>query len=197
MADSEYQKRQDGDSTVFEVTPATAPKAMYPIVWGAILILLLGILLPLNTDHPSLFKSWAIAADIAGAVAIYLGWNVDGRPSAHQSRTTFRVTSSAIETNGQTFAKNDIHRIVINNGITKNVLRASHQASLGGMVSGMSNADGKLVTARGLQLAPIAHSLELETGGKAYVLAGGMNQTTAFGLLTDVNKIIGFESGSV
>jgi hypothetical protein len=37
----------------------------------------------------------------------------------------------------------------------------------------------------------VANALEVETGGRAYVLAGGMDQTTAFGLLSDVTKVLG------
>jgi hypothetical protein len=33
--------------------------------------------------------------------------------------------------------------------------------------------------------------VDLETGGKAYTLAGGMDSTTAYGLMTDVGKVIG------
>jgi hypothetical protein len=39
-----------------------------------------------------------------------------------------------------------------------------------------------------------AHGLEVETGGRGYVLAGGMDKTTAFGLLSDVSRVLGFNA---
>jgi hypothetical protein len=42
------------------------------------------------------------------------------------------------------------------------------------------------------RLATIANALTVESGGKSKILAGGMDKTTAFGLMTDVSKILGF-----
>jgi len=44
------------------------------------------------------------------------------------------------------------------------------------------------------RLSTVANSLDLETGGKAYMLAGGMNETTAYGLMTDVGRVIGLRA---
>lgn len=159
MADSEYQKRQDGDNTVFEVTPATVPKYTDGIVGGAICTLVFYFI-----------SFWLVPI---GAALVYFSWVGDMRPKAHKSKATFRVSASAIETNGRAFNKNEIHRLIVNNGITK-------------------AAAGKIVTGRGHVLATVAHSLELESGGKAYILAGGMNETTAYGLMKDVSRIIEF-----
>jgi len=41
----------------------------------------------------------------------------------------------------------------------------------------------------------ICYSLDVEAGGKAYVLAGGMDETTAYGLMRDVSKVLGFSEG--
>lgn len=39
-----------------------------------------------------------------------------------------------------------------------------------------------------------ANGLEVEAGGRAHVLAGGMDETTAFGLLTDVSRVLQFKT---
>jgi hypothetical protein len=101
------------------------------------------------------------------------------------------VSSSGIETTGKTFGKNDIQRLVVNNGITKNDPRASHQAGIGATPTFISSKDLRLIAPRRLKLVAIAYSLEMETGGEAYILAGRMNQTTAFDLLMDVRRIVG------
>jgi hypothetical protein len=40
------------------------------------------------------------------------------------------------------------------------------------------------------QVAATCYSLELETGGKAYLLAGGMDETTAKGLKHDIVRAL-------
>ena len=42
------------------------------------------------------------------------------------------------------------------------------------------------------KLSTVANSLNVETGGKSTMLAGGMDETTAYGLLTDVSKVLGW-----
>jgi hypothetical protein len=45
-----------------------------------------------------------------------------------------------------------------------------------------------------MQVSLTANALEVETGGRGYVLAGGMDETTAFGLMSDVSRVIGFRA---
>jgi hypothetical protein len=44
------------------------------------------------------------------------------------------------------------------------------------------------------RVSRIANGLTLEAGGKSTLLAGGMDDTTAYGLLTDVSKVVGFKT---
>jgi len=173
---SEYQKRQDGNSTVFEVTPAAAPKFLWMLILGGISGLLGLVTLPCGL---------AFLALAAGA--IWFGWSYDARPKAHKQPSSFRVTAETIEANGQTFKKDDIHRLIIKNGMSNEVVTGPNVLV---PVSG-SMAQGMMQRA---EVASMANGLELETGGRAYLLAGGMDATTAFGLLTDVSKVIGFKT---
>jgi len=45
-----------------------------------------------------------------------------------------------------------------------------------------------------MQVSLTCNGLEVEAGGKGTVLAGGMDETTAFGLLTDVSRVLGFNT---
>lgn len=195
MAGSEYEKRQDGESVVFTVTPATPP-----IFWSAVVAILICFsifmyLVPQFFRNPFedffLIVTLEMLLLIIALFLIRFFWKGEMRPKAHRSTSIFRVSPDTIEANGRIFNKKDIHRLHINNGITKNVLRPSHVGNSGIIWSGMTNADGKLVTDGGLTTAAICHSLELQTGGKAYFLAGGMDETTAFGLHKDVSDVIG------
>ena len=53
------------------------------------------------------------------------------------------------------------------------------------------NAPTAMGIAHRAKVATIANGLEVETGGKSYLLAGGMGATTAFGLLHDLSKVMG------
>lgn len=165
MADSEYHKGQEGNGTVFEVTPATAPKITALIVVG-VMSGVVGFLLYFVFAPAGIF-----ALCICGATI--LAGSKDWRPKAHKSKATFRVTPSAIETSGRTFNKKDIHRLIVRSGAA--VVNKTFAAGY---------------------YSDIVHSLDLEAGGKAYTLAGGMDEPTAFGLLKDVRSIIGVETWS-
>ena len=68
---SEYKKRQEGSVTVFEVTPAEAPKFWYLVVIGG--VVLLGGLLAMPGG---------MAFVVMGGGALWYGWTRDLRPKA-------------------------------------------------------------------------------------------------------------------
>ncbi|HYM31432.1 MAG TPA: hypothetical protein VEU47_09050 [Candidatus Cybelea sp.] len=171
---SEYQKRQDGNATVFEVTPGTAPKFTIMAIGGAVLALLGLFMLP-----------FGIIFIAGGAFAIWFSWFREMRPKGHAERNTFRVTPEAIDGGGRTFKKDEIHRLIIKNALNNEIVTAPN-------VMIPINAPTAMGVAFRAQVATVANGLEVETGGKAYLLAGGMDQTTAFGLMHDVSKVIGF-----
>jgi hypothetical protein len=175
MPGAEYHKRQDGNQWVFDVTPAAAPKFMYVVIMGGILALLGLIMGPIG---------WIFFVPL-GAFGIWFGYFRDMRPAAHRNPSRFTVSATAVESNGQTFPKDDIHRLIIKNGISNDVV---------------PNVMFKVNTSTGMgaiqrvKVSKVANALELETGGKAYMLAGGMDQTTAFGLFHDVSKVLGLSA---
>ncbi len=173
---SEYSKRQDGAATVFDVTPASAPKFMYLVIFGGFIGLLgLGMI-------ASGFGIFMLA--MAG-FAIWYGWFRDQRPKDHKAPSTFRVTPDRIEANGRSFEKGDIHRLILKNGITDKELPVQQWTTNRNEMAGMAHR---------ANLSMVCNSLNVETGGKSYVLAGGMDETTAYGLLTDVSKTLGFST---
>jgi hypothetical protein len=174
---SEYQKQQDANGCVFSVTPAKAPKFVLMAIGGAVLALLGLVLGPLG---------WLFFLPV-GIFGIWLGYFRDGRPPAHRESSSFRVSATAIEANGRTFPKDDIHRLIIKNGVTNDIVGAPN-------VVIPVNTSTALGIAHRAKVATVANALEVETGGKGYFLAGGMDQTTAFGLLHDVSKVLGFST---
>lgn len=180
MASSEYQKRQDGDNTVFEVTPASAP-------WNTIalqMVLAWGVVCGWAAYGNDLAKIGNIVVVIT--VIIIPLCIKDRRPKAERLKSIFRVSPTSIEKNGLVFKKEDIHRLIL-----KNAAREKYYDSIVG-----STGDGVAAYAQGqyrTKLAKVGNSLQLEAGGKPYLLAGGMSETTAYGLMTDVGRIIGLQ----
>jgi len=169
---SEYTKREDGATTVFNVTPASAPKFTYLLIIGGVCALLgLGMI-----------TSGGIFFLLMAAFAFWYGWFRDQRPKDHKVPNTFRVTSEQIDGAGHTFKKSDIHRLILRNGITDKELPIQQWTTNTNVAAGM---------AQRAKIGQVANSLNVETGGKSYLLAGGMDETTAYGLLHDVSKVLG------
>jgi hypothetical protein len=173
---AEYSKRQDGGTTVFDVTPATPPKFGAAIGAGAVAVLLgLGML-----------TSGGMLILPLGGFAIWYGMKRDIRPKGYKEPATFRATSNSIDAGGRSFKTEDIHRLLIRNGLT------DQEIPLTGVTMEVSAAAGAGMAYRA-KVSTIAYGLTLESGGKSTLLAGGLDTTTAYGLLTDVSKVIGFK----
>jgi len=169
---SEYTKRQEGTTTVFQVVPASAPKFTYLLIIGVVCAF--GGLVSIASGFGVFFL-------LMGGFALWYGWTRDQRPKDHKVPMSFRVTPEQIDASGRTFAKSDIHRLILKNGITDKELNIQQWTSNTNVAAGM---------AQRAKIAQVANSLNVETGGKSYMLAGGMDETTAYGLLTDVSKIL-------
>ena len=169
---SEYEKSRDGNGTTFKVTPAQAPRFWFLVIFGAVLIL--GGLSAGGSG---------IAFILMGAFSLWYGWSRDQRPKPHKQVSTFRVTPEAIEVNGRSIRKGDIHRLILRNGITDKELGVEMYNVSAAQATGM---------AQRAKLAQLCNALTLEGGGKATFLAGGMDETTAYGLLRDVSEVLGF-----
>ena len=173
---SEYQKRQDGSATIFTVTPGKVPKFTTMIGVGAF-----SVLLGLGTMS-GVSGGIGFVMLLMGGFAAWYGWTRDIRPKEHRKPSTFRVTPAEIEANGTTFHKDNIHRLILRNGITDQELLQVSTTSAAAMA-------GMAYKAR---VGLIANALTVEAGGKSTVLAGGMDETTAYGLLADVGKVLNF-----
>jgi hypothetical protein len=90
-----------------------------------------------------------------------------------------------IEGGGRRFAKSDIHRLQLRNGIT--------DQELPGVQVYTNNTNVAAGMAQRAKLSRVANSLTVESAGKATMLAGGMDETTAYGLLHDVCKVLDFK----
>lgn len=176
--ESEYKKRQEGNATVFDVTPADPQKFWLLVVIGALCIL--GGLGAASGGAGGFAFFWLLM----GGFSFWYGWSRDQRPKPYKTKSTFRVTPTSIESNGRTFKTEDIHRLKIRNGITDQELDTGYQMEVtGAQAAGL---------AQRAKIARNAFGITLESAGKAHVIAGGVDSTMAYAILQDVSKIIGF-----
>lgn len=184
LASSEYSKNSQGGYEVFHVKPASPPKYIALIAFGAFLAFI-GLVTMLGGGNGS---GGFFFLFIGGCALAWFGWTKDYRPRPHRQERTFRVSPEVVESDGNAFKRDDIHRLLIKNGMDNDRVLRSWRAVPAVETSGANTANIQ----QRAKTATICHSLELETGGKAYMLAGGMDETTANGLLHDVTRALKF-----
>jgi hypothetical protein len=176
---SEYRKAPEGDTTTFTVTPGGVPKFGTMIGMGVVCTLIgLGSMGGKDGGFGLVFL-------LMGGFSLWYGWSRDLRPKEHRRASTFRVSRQGIESNGRRFATEDIHRLLLRNSLTDQELGDVQIYNAGaGAVAGMAYR---------ARVSQMANALTLEAGGKSYLLAGGLDETTAYGLLHEVSRILGFK----
>ena len=135
---------------------------------------------------------WAL-----GFIAIPFGYLIvwvtgrDPRPKEHQQATTFRIKDGVLEASGRSFKRDDIHRLSITNGRNSGLNSDVIIVHGGGMGAALAADNQRRVQAINEAIAKVCYGLEVETGGKRFFIAGGMDETTVNGLAHDVAKRLG------
>jgi hypothetical protein len=93
------------------------------------------------------------------------------------------VTPNSVISGARTFGKDDIHRLKI----------ANPWFDRAGLDFFTTNANEAAGMAHGMKLGELCYGLTVEAGGKAHLLAGGVDRTRAFGLLSDASKALGYK----
>lgn len=200
-ATSSYKSDQSGDEFSFSVIAA---EKRVPIIRRILtsfffMILLFNIL---GTSNKMLVFV------IFGTIAFYiiLGKMVIWSDKKHRGEGgSFKASPQGIVLdNGESISTDKIHRLIIRNNFSDVVI----PYSAGGMVGGGSGMTGAAMAtgaaignamAAGLTQVAIAdknrntaigYRLDVEFGGNAKTLASGMTETTAYGLMQDVGKVL-------
>lgn len=172
-ATSGYSKTNSGDWTEFKVTPGRETIRVAMILPGVGCALLAAF-------FPEPYNIFFVALT---AIAVWFTF-LPVRRKAHRTAVSFRADPTTIESQGQKFPVADIHRLTIKNSVdTDFVIAATNERAA---VVQAQHAQDKL------RAAKMAFYLNLEEGGRDHPLAGGLSETTANGLMTDVGSIIGF-----
>jgi hypothetical protein len=167
-----YTKSESDGVCRFVVTPATAPLPIAMLVFLFIICFLSVFLIPV----------WFLIL-----------WLAKRKARKNRSLSTIIVSRDFIESDNVRLLRADIHRLILRNPISDNEVAYS---------TAMVGPSATVVLAMGIQaqgqhdaqkLAAVSWRLDADAGGKANRLADGLDQTTAFGLMKDIGRLIGVE----
>lgn len=134
-------------------------------------------------------------------------WMMNAEMKKRGKSGSFEINSSSIKMEDGTIVQRErIHRIILRNSISAAEIPYASGVVIGGtgMVgAGMAvgGAIGNAMAAAAVasanaqrrRQAEIGYRLDVEHNGVATTLAGGMSETTAFGLMTDVGNALGMK----
>lgn len=179
-----YEVTQRGGKTCFVVHPAGAP---FPIGCGAVCLILFLIvtiaLFSTNLDPGPTFALIVLVMILPLLALLYL-WKGTGG-GGWRRETSFEVTPAGIEIGGGQIPAVRIHRLILRN----------HLGEGGGANFAVVNPGCAFFYARAFRnrVAQDSWRLEVDAQGQAYMLGGGLNETTAYGLMTDVQRAMSGE----
>lgn len=169
-----YTNQVESDSTRFDVIPATAPISVPVTLFTALFAAV--------TVGGSMGLFGAIFGLLFVALLALL-LLVDQRGASAGMPRSFRLGRDGIQIDGQWLRREDIHHLAIRN-------------KFAGDVEIVYDADRGIPTGRLLglaarkKLAAVAYRVEVESGGKAHVVAAGLDEVTARGITAEIGKTL-------
>lgn len=194
--DSSYRQEPLGaDRTRFTVTPASPPRSKGAANIIAVIFALVVIgTTPAHTNPVLVFLRFVVGVVGAWFVRKWVNkWFAGKVDKLRSPGGTFVVSPTAIETNGTTITRQQLHRLIVRNGVPDiqgGAVAVNTGTMLTAMEAGAAN-DRAVNRARAIM---VSYMVCAEAGGRSYTLAGGMNEVTANGLMTDVSRILGLAS---
>lgn len=183
-----YTKTNDGTTVVFTVEPEPVPGAassigktlMFIGIPFALMMMCLG----------SVIGAMAILAIFFGSGAL-VGKRREksAKARAYREPATFRVSNTEISKDRKVIAVKDIHRIIIRNHMLS-ALEGTETVVVGN-ANYMAGRSAAMEHNRALE--EISYRVDVESGGTATTLAGGLTETAAFGLAKDIQAITGLD----
>lgn len=170
---AEYVKQEEEAWLRLDVSPVAAP-----VNW---FVTVLAVGMGASIVGSGLSYIWVLG--LLFAVGAGLALLLDPRGTHASRHGKFRVGADGIEIGGQLLRKADIHHVHIKNKFGGEV-EIVYDASRGiptGVVAGLAHRR---------KLAEVAYQVQVEAGGKAHVLAAGLDEVTARGVATEIGKAL-------
>lgn len=174
--EAKYEKSTEGGKILFAVVPASAPIPIADLVLTLICVFFPPLLL------------------IMGAI---LFWKIKGpKAGKYRQKSKIEISPTEIVANEKRIPVTDIHRLIIRNHITGLELPSGVPVVTGNFGA----AAGATIGAIGLhiqkgqleKLSKVSYRVDVESGGRATTLAGGLDETTSYGLMREIGDHLGF-----
>lgn len=170
-----YGKTLDGGVTRFDTEPSGPPiPIMEAVMLSAICVFMIALV-------PAFGLIFSLVVGLLYVFAMYRS------PKATKWRapSSFKVSAEGVEFGGMTFLTRDIHRLIIRNHVN-GAESSGNQYAFGPMHGASVQLHAKRLRA----LVPVSYRLDMEVGGKATTLAGGLDEPAAYGLMREVSAIL-------
>jgi len=175
-----YSKNIQGHTTVFHTEPERAP-----VPYGMLGLAVLPAII-------FAFVSWTavvITFIVFGALAWF--WTVYPGARRYRKPSSFSVTVDGVSVDGKQIQGRDIHRVIIRNHILSDDSTPDavflHQGVVGANI--VAARASRIKHTR--KLGAVSYRVDVEAGGVSHTLAGGLDETTAFAVLSDVSGLLG------
>ena len=182
------------------VNPAPVPKPLMILGFGGIFFPIIAVSLAKHYlgDHPNAFLVFALAALISCIVYYGVEWLLRRNAKRYRSEIKITLNDGSITFGDKSVPKKNITRLVMRNHVLE-IQPADEQA----FVISRGNTYEDTMTSAGLAVSSSARSfinnwrnlagqssfrIDLESGGKAFVVAGGLDEVTAYGLMSDLAR---------
>ncbi|MGA2076336.1 MAG: zinc ribbon domain-containing protein [Terriglobia bacterium] len=174
-----YEVVQHGDRTCFVVQPASAP---FPFGFGLVCV----ICGALGFVNAGFFVAFVVILPL-----LLIRWKGQGA-SRYRNKTSFEVTPAGITISGGEIPREGIHRLILRNHVSRTEQGSTPSSTF--VVPQMAAAVFAMGQKHRTKLARISWRLDVDARGKACTLAGGLDETTAYGLMSDVERALKDES---
>ncbi len=195
MESSYRQEPLGADRVRFTVTPAAAPRSKGAANIIAVLFALLVIgTTPAHSPKVLVLLRFVVGVGGAWFVRQWVNrWFAGKVDKLRQPGGTFVVSRSAIETAGATITREQLHRLIVRNGVP-DIEGGAVAVDTGTMYSSMQAGAANDRAVNRARAKLVSYMLCAEAGGRSYTLAGGMGEVTAHGLHTEVSRVLGLAS---
>lgn len=186
---SRYEISTGGDQTRFNVYPAKAP---FPLFYLIVVLIPASVCVWLGAAAPAPFLSLIGLALLLIPLAL---WKAP-RASKYRKEEQFVITPTKVISGNIEIPRDRVHRIILRNHIFDTETGSDAPGIVvggvgGALVAGSASLGAAQRARRTRILGERSWRLDLEAGGTAYTLAGGLNETTAYALMHEVSKKLG------
>ena len=176
---------EEGDATVFTVTPGGARRSMSMIIGGGTFILA-GWMFR-DSLGPMLF--W-MCVGLGSLIILTTGG--DWRPASHRRKSVIRVSDAGFDVNGKTFSRASVKRLIVRNPLYSN--EPARTVVFSGPDSASVNA--QLAAHEGYQrewanLVEGSYEIVLDADHKDTVIAGNLSAQSADRLMRSLCDVSG------